>query len=154
MQKQGYRAVAWFSFLAATAISLSFTTALWFDGATPAYIALSFAPALVAVVLAVFITPRVWRRIAASDGRFDPARGALAGAVAVLLVHLVTIEIFLGAGFVLTKISGEASLFLYDLPWLVFSAPFLSVYRFGWLTLPAGIAVGGGVALWCKRKME
>lgn len=151
---RGQRVVTWLSFLAALVISIIFTTEFWFDGAEPAYIAMSFVPATVTVVLAVMITPRLWRRMAVSDGRFDPARGAFAGAAAVLLVHLITIELFLAVGYVLTKLSGEASLFLDDLPWLVLTAPAMSVYRLGWLTLPAGMAIGWGVAFWCQRKMQ
>jgi hypothetical protein len=153
MLMRGRNAVAWLNLLAAAAISASFTVGFWYKGAEPAYIAMSFVPAIVAVVLAVIIGPRVWVRLAAADGRFDPVKGAVAGAVTVLLVHLITIEAFLFVGYILMKVTGESQVFLDEVPWLVMSAPVLSVYRLGWMTLPAGIAIGWGVALWCQRRM-
>jgi hypothetical protein len=153
MLMRGRSAVAWLNFLAATAISASFTVEFWYNGAEPAYITTTFAPAIVAVALAVMIGPRVWVRLAAAGGRFDPVRGAVAGAVSVLLVHLITIEAFLFAGFILMKITGESQMYLDEVPWLVLAAPVLSVYRLGWITLPAGIAIGWAVALWCQRRM-
>jgi hypothetical protein len=153
MVMRGRNAVAWLNFLAASAVSAVFTVGIWYKGAEVAYIVVSFTPAIVAVALAVIIGPPLWVRLAAAEGQFHPARGAVAGALTVLLVHLITIEIFLIIGFILMKITGESQMYVDEVPWLMVQAPVLSLYRLGWLTLPAGIAIGWGVAVWCKRRM-
>lgn len=152
LAEQGATLVAILNFLAAAAISTFLASGTWFPGDVALYRAMSMAPGILATILAVVVGPRLWRRLAVGRQHFSVAKGALAGALTVILVQTITIELFLTVAFVFLWLSESGSTYLGEFPNVFLMWPLYSVSTVGVFTIPAGTAIGFFVAVYCSRQ--
>lgn len=154
LARQGYVLSSILYFLAALACTVIIIAGSWPPGSAPSYKVASLSPGLVAALLAALIGPRLWQRLVVDGERFSFVKGMVSGVLSVALVHLVTAELFLAIFFGFLRYFEPASPYLGEYPGLVLMAPLLSFRAFGLLTLPLGMVIGGGVAVYCQRLLR
>jgi len=154
MADQGVVLVAILNFGATAAISVVVASDTWLAGVDTAYRAASLAPGILATLLAACLGPRIWRRIVVDGHRFSAAKSALAGVLTVVVVHIVTIELFLAVGFGFLWWFEPDFPYFDEFPGLVVMAPLSSFWVIGRLTLPVGTAIAVGVALYCQNRVS
>lgn len=151
---QGATLIAIFNFVAAAAITVILMVGTWYPGAVALYKLMGMTPGILATILAVFIGPRVWRRIVIDGRRFSAAKGAIAGLLTVVLVQIITIEVFLAVFFGFLRLLEPGSTHLDEFPALILMAPIYSVPTVGVFTLPTGTVIGLAVAAYCQHKLK
>ncbi len=153
MADQGVILVGILNFIAGVAISLLVAGSTWHPGVDLAYRIASLTPGVFATLLFTVIGPRVWRRIVVDGAGFSIVKSALAGLLTVVVVHIVTIEVFLAVGFGLLWLFEPDFPYFDEFPGLVVMAPLKSLWVIGRYSLPAEVAISAGVALYCQNRL-
>lgn len=154
MVDQGVILVGILNFVAGAAICLLVATSTWLPGVDLAYRAASLTPGIFATLLFTVIGPQVWRRLVVDGCHFSIVKSALAGVLTVVVVHIVTVELFLAVGFGFLWWFEPDFAYFDEFPGLVVVAPLSSLWVIGRFSLPTGVAITVGVALFCQRKLS
>lgn len=151
---QGVTLVAILDFIAAAVISVTLAAGTWYPGAVALYKIAGLVPCIPATILAGFVGPRVWRRLVVDGLGFSALKGAVAGAVTVAVVQIITIEMFLAVAFGFLWLSDPGAALLGTFPNQIVMAPLSSAVTVGVFTFPTGTLIGLAVAIWCQRLLK